>query len=128
MERLLLLQSNIAASYFSGDSSSVQRTGKIGTIDRFTTYVSNLLPRAEAGKAYVSARSPTSGGATLTNAKPRRMLLAGTKHAISFAASIEKTEPMRDPTDFGDIVRGLAIYGRKVIKPEAIAIAQVGTV
>lgn len=127
-DRHLLLQSNIAATFFSGDSSSIQRTGKIGTIDRFTVYVSNLLPRAEAGRMYVPGRAPTAGGDVLSGAKPRRMIVAGTKHAISFAASIEKTEPMRDPTDFGDIVRGLAIYGRKVVKPEAVVVAQVGSV
>ncbi|MEA3639963.1 MAG: hypothetical protein VBE63_08465 [Lamprobacter sp.] len=126
-DRHLLLQTDIAASYFSGDSTSMQRTGKIGMIDRFSAYVSNLLPRAEAGKAYVPGRSPTSGGAAVADAKPRRMIVAGTKHALSFAASIEKTEPMRDPTDFGDIVRGLAIYGRKIVKPEALVVAQVGT-
>jgi hypothetical protein len=54
------------------------------------------------------------------------MLVAGTKHAISFAATMNKTEPMRDPTDFGDIMRGLSIYGRKVIKPEALTTALIG--
>jgi hypothetical protein len=126
-DRHLLLQTNIAATFFSGDSTSIQRTGKIGTLDRFTVYVSNLLPRAEAGKGYVMARASTDKGTVVSGAKARRMMVAGTKHAVSFAASIEKTEPMRDPTDFGDIVRGLAIYGRKVVKPETLVIAQVGT-
>ena len=126
-DRHLLLQTNIAATFFSGDSTSMQRTGKIGTLDRFTVYVSNLLPRAEAGKAYVQARTATSTGAAVSGAKARRMMIGGTKHALSFAASIEKTEPMRDPTDFGDLVRGLSIYGRKIIVPEALVITQVGS-
>ena len=126
-DRHILLQSEIAASYFSGDQTSIVRTGKIGTIDRFTTYVSNLLPRGEAGKALVPSQTPTSDGADLADAKARRVMVAGTKHAMSFAATIEKTEPMRDPTDFGDIVRGLSIYGRKVIKPDALAVAIVGS-
>ena len=124
--RHILLQSSIAASYFSGDSTSMVRTGKIGTIDRFTCYVSNLLPHGEAGKALVPALSPTSGGAAVASAKKRHVMVAGTKHAISFAATIDKTEPMRDPTDFGDIVRGLTVYGRKVVKPEAMALTIVG--
>ncbi len=126
-DRYLLMQSDIAASYFSGDSSSIIRTGKIGVIDRFTTYVSNLLPRGAAGKAFVSGLTAPSTGATLSNAKARRVMVAGTKHAISFAATINKTEPMRDPTDFGDIVRGLMVYGRKVLKPEALVTTIVGS-
>lgn len=124
--RHVLLQSDIAATFFSGDSTTMQRTGKIGQIDRFTTYVSNLLPHAEAGKALVPALTATSTGEAVANAKKRALMVAGTKHAVSFAATIEKTEPMRNPTDFGDIVRGLSIYGRKVVKPEALAIATVG--
>jgi hypothetical protein len=126
-DRYLLMQSDIAASYFSGDSSTIIRTGKIGVIDRFTTYVSNLLPRGAAGKAFVSGLTATSTGATVSGAKARRMMVAGTKHAISFAATINKTEPMRDPTDFGDIVRGLMVYGRKVVKPEALVTTIVGS-
>ncbi len=123
--RHVLLQTNIAATFFSGDSSSIQRTGKIGTIDRFTTYVSNLLPRAGAGRKFVKGRDALTSGGVESGALARHMMVAGTKHAVSFAASIDKTEPMRDPTDFGDIVRGLSIYGRKVVKPEALAIAQI---
>ena len=126
-DRHLLMQSSIAQAYFTGDASSTIRTGKIGMLDRFTVYVSNLLPRGEAGKALVPARTATSTGAAVTNAKARRIMVAGTKHAISFAAQMNKTEPMRDPTDFGDIMRGLTVYGRKVIKPEALAVAIVGS-
>lgn len=125
-DRHLLMQSNIAQADFTGDSSSTIRSGKIGTIDRFTTYVSNLLPRGAVGKALVPGLDAMSDGATLVDAKQRRMMVAGTKSAISFASTVEKTEPIRDQNDFGDIVRGLAVYGRKVVKPETLAIAQVG--
>lgn len=126
-DRHLLMQSNIAQAYFTGDQSSTIRTGKIGMLDRFTVYVSNLLPRGEAGKALVAGLDATSSGAALTGAKARRLMVAGTKHAVSFAMTVEKTEPLRNQTDFGDIVRGLAVYGRKVIKPEALVVAQVGS-
>lgn len=124
--RHILLQSDIAASFFSGDSSSIVRTGKIGRIDRFTTYVSNLLPFGAAGKALVSGRGKPSEAPDLPGAKRRSLMVAGTKHAISFAATIDKTEPIRSQTDFGDIVRGLMVYGRKVVKPEAMTIAVIG--
>ena len=126
-DRQLLMQTDIAQAYFTGDQSSTIRSGKIGMLDRFTVYVSNLLPKGAAGKALVAGLSATSGGATLSNAKARRMMVAGTSHACSFASQISKTEPLRNQTDFGDIVRGLAVYGRKVVKDEALVTAIVGS-
>lgn len=125
-DRHLLMQSNIAQAYFTGDQSSVVRTGKIGMLDRFNVYVSNLLPKGGAGKALVAGLSGVGSGATLTDAVARRTMIAGTKQAVSFAMTVDKTEPLRNQTDFGDIVRGLAVYGRKVVKPEALVVAQVG--
>lgn len=126
-DRQLLMQSSIAQAYFTGDQSSVIRTGKIGMLDRFSVYVSNLLPRGAVAKALVSGLTDTSTGATVSSAKARRTMIAGTKAATSFAMTVNKTEPLRNQTDFGDIVRGLAVYGRKVVKPQALVVAQVGT-
>ena len=126
-DRHLLMQSTLAQAYFTGDASSTIRTGKIGMIDRFTVYVSNLLPRGAAGKALVSGLTDPATGGTVADAKARRLMVAGTKAANSFAMTVNKTEPLRNQTDFGDIVRGLAVYGRKVVKPEAMAIAVVGS-
>lgn len=126
-DRHLLMQSNIAQAYFTGDQSSTIRTGKIGMLDRFTVYVSNLLPKGAAGKALVAGLSDTSTGGSVASAKARRTMIAGTKDAIAFAMAVNKTEPLRNQSDFGDIVRGLAVYGRKVVKPEALVVAQVGS-
>ena len=126
-DRHILMQSDIAQAYFTGDQSSIVRTGKIGMLDRFTVYVSNLLPKGTTSKATVAGLTATSAGATLSNAKPRRMMVAGTSAAVSFASQITKTEPLRNQTDFGDIVRGLSVYGRKVVKPEALVTALIGT-
>ncbi len=126
-DRHILMQSDIAQAYFTGDQSSIVRTGKIGMLDRFTVYVSNLLPKGTTAKATVAGLSAVATGATLANAKPRRMMVAGTSAAVSFASQITKTEPLRNQTDFGDIVRGLSVYGRKVVKPEALVTALIGT-
>ena len=126
-DRQLLMQSSIAQAYFTGDQSSVIRTGKIGMLDRFSVYVSNLLPRGAAGKALVAGLTDTATGGSVASAKARRTMIAGTKSAVSFAMTVNKTEPLRNQTDFGDIVRGLAVYGRKVVKPQALVLAQVGT-
>ena len=126
-DRQLLMQTNIAQAYFTGDQSSTIRTGKIGMLDRFDVYVSNLLPKGAAGKALVSGLTATSTGATVTSAKNRRMMVAGTKSACAFASQISKTEPLRNQNDFGDLVRGLAVYGRKVVKSEALITTLVGS-
>ena len=125
-DRHLLMQTDIAQAYFTGDNSSIVRTGKIGMLDRFTVYVSNLLPHGTTAKATVAGLTATSAGATLTNAKPRRMMVAGTKAACAFASQITKTEPLRNQTDFGDIVRGLSVYGRKVVKNTALVTSLIG--
>lgn len=126
-DRHLLMQSNIAQAYFTGDSQSTIRSGKIGMLDRFTVYVSNLLPKGAAGKALVAGLTDPATGGAVASAKARRVMVAGTKAAMSFAMTVNKTEPLRNQTDFGDIVRGLAVYGRKVVKPEALVVAQVGS-
>ena len=126
-ERQLLMQTDIAQAYFTGDSSSIVRTGKIGMLDRFDVYVSNLLPKGAAAKALVPGLSAVSGGASVTNAKKRRMMVAGTKAACSFASQITKTEPLRNQTDFGDIIRGLSVFGNTVTKNTALVTALVGT-
>ena len=126
-DRHLLMQSNIAQAYFTGDAQSTIRSGKIGMLDRFTVYVSNLLPRGAAGKALVAGLTDPATGGAVASAKARRLMVAGTKAAMSFAMTVNKTEPLRNQTDFGDIVRGLAVYGRKTVKPEALVTAIVGS-
>lgn len=124
-DRQVLMNTTLAQAYFTGDSTSIVRTGKIGRIDRFDVYVSNMLPRADASKGWVAGSGdPAAAGAT-GSALKRRCILAGTKDAISFANQISKTENVPNPTDFGTLVRGLSIYGRKVVKPEALALGVV---
>lgn len=123
-DRQILMQSNLAQAYFTGDSQSIVRTGKIGMIDRFSVYVSNMLPRRAADKAWVSGQTDPSTGAAwdTTDNTAQRMVVAGTKDAITHASQVVKTEQLRNQSDFGDLVRGLNVYGRKVVKPEALTI------
>lgn len=53
-----------------------------------------------------------------TNGLP---FLAGTKNAFTEASQISKVEDVRDPFCFRDIVRGLELYGYKLVHPEAVA-------
>jgi len=111
-ERQILMNSNLAQAQFMGDSQSVLRNGKIGRIDRFDVYLSNLLPQAAVDKDW-------DGGADAGKVK-RHAIFAGHKSAITFASQINKVETLRNPTDFGDYIRGLAVYGSKTVLPAGL--------
>ena len=126
LTRTLLLQSNIAQAYLTGDATSPVRNGLIGRIDRFDIYVSNQLPYASAGATvWTSGDGSETSLVASTNPARRRALIAGQTTAIAFASQMAKTETLRNPTDFGDLVRGLNIFGHKVVKPEALVLAVV---
>lgn len=116
-ERQTLMQSNLAQAQFMGDPSSILRNGKIGQVDRFTVYVSNLLPRAIAGQSYT--------GSAVTSALKRHAIMAGHKSAITFASQIAKVESLQNPNDFGTLIRGLNVYGYKVVQADGLALLQV---
>lgn len=83
-----LMKSNLAQAQFMGDSQSMIRNGKIGTIDRFTVYVSNNLPRAAASQTNWTSGDGTetvAGGGTF--AQKSRVIIAGHKSAITFASN-----------------------------------------
>lgn len=99
----LIKQSDLKDASITGDSQTPMRNGRLGQIDRFTLYVSNLLPKVSA--------NTTLGGT---------YVYAGTNDAITFASQITKVESLRSTATFGNIVRGLNVFGYKVIKPEAL--------
>lgn len=129
--RMLLLGSDLKQVQITGDATSPLRNGKIGTIDRFTVYVSNNLPTGVQGDG-TTAGTWTSGDGTESRASSVtgtsqniRILMAGHKSAITFASQMTKVEPVRNPNDFGDYVRGLNVFGYKVVKPDALTYAVV---
>ena len=117
LTRQILMQSNLAQAQFMGDDKSMVRNGKIGMIDRFTVYVSNQLPKAAATQDYF--------GAAASGTAKRRLILAGHKSAVTFASQMTKMETVRNPSDFGDYIRGLNVYGWKTIIPTGLASALV---
>ena len=62
--------------------------------------------------------------AATTNAAGK--VIAGHMSSTCTAQTITSTEVMRDPDSFGDIVRGLHVYGAKVLRPEALVSAFYG--
>ena len=115
-ERQILMQSNLAQAQFMGDGTSVLRNGKIGMIDRFTVYVSNLTPRAAAATNWDGS---STGASTYVK---RHAIMAGHKSGISFASQIAKVESLQNPNDFGTLIRGLNVYGYKVTQADAVAL------
>lgn len=97
-----LKMSDIKDASLVGDGTSALRNGRVGVIDRFTIYNSNLLP------------TYTDGSDKTTH------FLAGTKAGLTFATQLTKTESLRAESTFGNIMRGLMVYGKKVVKPEAL--------
>lgn len=123
--RQVLMNSNLQQAYLTGDSQSILRNGKIGGIDRFDVYVTNNLPRATgaATTTWTSGDGSQTKAAGATHAQKNRVIIAGHKSAITFASQFTKTETVRNPSDFGDFVRGVNVYGRRVVKDAAMAVA-----
>ena len=53
-------------------------------------------------------------------------ILGGHMSSTATAQTITSTEVLRDPDSFGDICRGLHVYGAKVLRPEAMVSAFYG--
>ena len=103
----LLKQSELRQAYLTGDSTSPLRNGKVGTVDRFTVYQSNLL------------YTPTTG-----DDSGKTHVLAGHSKGITFASQFTNTETVRLTDTFGDAVRGLKVYGSKVINPDCLVVGK----
>lgn len=97
--------SDLRQAYMTGDSVSVMRNGRLGMIDRFTLYTSNLLPTGVAGGL--------AAGETA--------IYAGHAHGLTFASQITKVETLRSESTFGTILRGLQVFGYQVVDSTAIA-------
>ena len=111
----LVKRSDLKQAYLTGDSVTPLRNGKIGMIDRFTVYVSNNLAKV------TDLGADAASGGTGANADAAAWrILAGTRDAISFASQITNVESLRAQSTFGNIMRGLNVYGYKVTKPEAL--------
>jgi len=86
----------------SGDGTSMLRNGRLGGIDRFTVYSSNNI-------------TPVTEGAVKCY-----KLMFGHKSALTFASQLTENGIIDNPNDFGKLMRGLQVYGYKVIHPESL--------
>jgi hypothetical protein len=95
----MIKKSDLKDASLTGDSVSVLRNGRLGMIDRFTLYMSHNL-------------SVTSG---------KFSIIAGHKMGFTFASQMTEMESIRAESTFGNVIRGLQVYGYQVVKPEALA-------
>ena len=103
----MLKQSELRQAYLTGDATSPLRNGLVGMVDRFKVFQSNMV------------YTPASGSdAGYTH------VLAGHPKALSFASQFTNTETVRMESTFGDQVRGLKVYGSKVITPDALCVGK----
>lgn len=98
----LLKKSDLKDASLTGDGSSVLRNGRLGMIDRFTLYSSNNLPKI------------TDTGHTCVP------MPFGHKSALTFAANMTEMDTLKAESTFGQLVRGLNVFGFEVVKPEAM--------
>jgi hypothetical protein len=92
-------KSDLKDASLTGDSVSVLRNGRLGMIDRFTLYMSHNL-------------SVTSG---------KFSIISGHKMGFTFASQMTEMESLRAESTFGNVIRGLQVYGYQVVKPEALS-------
>lgn len=105
--------SRLLNSDFGG--AGLQNGLVINNLHGFRVYVSNNLPKIGTGPGTTgTANQNTDFG----------VLVAGHDSAVATAQQITKTETYRDPDSFADIVRGMHLYGRKILRPEAIVTAK----
>lgn len=96
---LLLQDSRFVEGTEAGHNTLLN--GVVGQVRGFTVVKSNNVPHKSA--------SPDT-----------QSILAGTNAAVTFAQQVSNVEAMRMQTDFADMVRGLDLYGAKVIRPECL--------
>ena len=95
----------------TGGSQSPLLNGRVTEqkLHGFSLYQSNAIGVSTTGSAATSVfgSSATSG---------HTLIIYGHMSAAVTASHIAKTEVIRDPNSFADIVRGLHVFGRKVIR------------
>jgi N4-gp56 family major capsid protein len=80
------------------------RNGHVGRASGFDIMLSNNTPNT-TGSEYV--------------------IQGGVNSAVSFAEQINKVEALRPQSSFSDALKGLALYGAKLVRPDALATALV---
>lgn len=100
----MLKKSDLRDASSMGDNQSVFRNGKVGMLDRFDVYISNNMSKVTDA----------------TTTRQATNVIFGHKKALTFASQMTKMENLPNPQDFGQLVRGLNVFGYEVIDPNAM--------
>ena len=113
-EKMFQAGNKIAEVQVTGDASSNLRNGLAtpGTLAGFTCYKSTAL-NSTSGTDQVTMTG-------LATDASENIILAGHISAAATASHIAKTEVVRSTESFSDVVRGLHVFGRKILRPEAL--------
>ena len=87
----------------------------VDNLHGFRVFVSNNLPKVGTGAGTAGTANQNSNFG---------VIVGGHDSAVATAQQITKTETYRDPDSFADIVRGMHLYGRKILRPEALVTAK----
>jgi hypothetical protein len=93
-----------------GESGGIRNGLVVNNLHGFQVHVSNNLPTIGTGPATEAASNSSNYG----------VIVGGHSSAVATAEQINKTETYRDQDSFADIVRGMHLYGRKILRPEAL--------
>ncbi len=117
-EKCFQAGNKIAEVQVSGDATSPLRNGlaTVGTLAGFRCYKTTAL-NSTGGTDQVTL---TDASATLATDGSENIVLAGHMSSTSTASHIAKTEVVRSTESFSDVIRGLHVFGQKVLRPEAI--------
>jgi hypothetical protein len=113
-EKMFQAGNKIAEVQVTGDATSNLRNGLAtpGTLAGFRCYKSTAL-NSTAGTDQVTLSGLATDGT-------ENLVMAGHISAAATASHIAKTEVVRSTESFSDVVRGLHVFGRKVLRPEAL--------
>jgi hypothetical protein len=117
-EKMFQAGNKLAEVQVTGDATSPLRNGLAlpGTFAGFRCYKSTAL-NSTGGTDQVTL---TDASATLATDGSENVVLAGHMSAVSTASHIAKTEVVRSTESFSDVIRGLHVFGRKVLRQEAV--------
>ena len=103
----------------TGDGTSPLRNGLVmqGNIAGMACYKSTALNNSGTDVVTITSQDTTNDF----------VVLAGHMSSTATASHIAKTEVVRSTDTFSDIVRGLHVFGRKVLRPEALVQGVVAT-
>lgn len=118
----ILLQAYQLAGRSTAAGDMVVQDGVVKRVAGLEVHIDRVL---DTISTTVGATTGTKDTTTQADGKTRYYFtnlpfIAGTKNAITKASQISKVEKTRDPYCFNDIIKGMELYGFKILHPEAL--------